>query len=78
MLSATPFADTKGAAYTIIDSSQVGFVQAYQTATNNALEYIEMPEFKENFTLPHDGSNKFHKIERGASTKRFFLNVRQC
>ena len=71
----TARANTKGAAYTIIDSSQVGFVQAYQTATNNALEYIEMPEFKENFTLPHDGSNKFHKVERSASSKRFFLNV---
>lgn len=71
----TARANKDGAAYTIIDSSQVGFVQAYQTVTKNALEYIEMPEFKENFTLPHDGSNKFHKVERGLSSKRFFLNV---
>ena len=71
----TARANKNGAAYTIIDSSQVGFVQAYQSATNNALEYIEMPELKQNFTLPHDGSNKFHKIERQGLTKRFFLNV---
>ena len=71
----TARANKTGAAYTIIDSSQVGFVQAYQSATQNALEYIELPEFKENFTLPKDGSNKFHKVERGASSKRFFLNV---
>ena len=71
----TARANKAGAAYTIIDSSQVGFVQAYQSATKNALEYIEMPELKQNFTLPHDGSNKFHKVEKAGATKRFFLNV---
>ncbi|MBE5763058.1 MAG: DEAD/DEAH box helicase [Clostridiales bacterium] len=71
----TARANKTGVAYTIIDSSQVGFVQAYQTATQNALEYIELPELKGDFTLPKDGSNKFHKLERGASSKRFFLNV---
>ena len=71
----TARANKTGAAYTIIDSSQVGFVQAYQVATNNALEYIGMPTFKDNYTLPKDGSNKFHKVERGLSSKRYFLNV---
>ena len=71
----TARANSTGAAYTIIDSSQVGFVQAYQTATKNALEYIEMPNLKQNFTLPHDSSNKFHKVEKAGATKRFFLNV---
>ena len=71
----TARANTTGAAYTIIDSSQVGFVQAYQSATKNALEYIEMPELHQSFTLPHDGSNKFHKVEKAGATKRFFLNV---
>ncbi len=71
----TARANKTGAAYTIIDSSQVGFVQAYQTITNNALEYIDLPEFKDKFTLPKDGSNKFHKIEKNNATQRFFLNV---
>lgn len=71
----TARANKTGAAYTIIDQSQVGFVQAYQTATNNALEYVDLPEFKDEFTLPHDGSNKFHKVEKQGATKRFFLNI---
>lgn len=71
----TARANSTGAAYTIIDSSQVGFVQAYQSATKNALEYLEMPNLTQNFTLPHDASNKFHKVEKAGATKRFFLNV---
>ena len=71
----TARANSDGIAYTIIDSSQIGFVQAYQTKTNNALEYFELDDLKGSYTLPKDGSNKFHKVERLASNKRFFLTV---
>lgn len=71
----TARANSEGIAYTIIDSSQIGFVQAYQTKTNNALEYFELNNLKGAYTLPKDGSNKFHKVERLASNKRFFLTV---
>lgn len=69
----TARADKDGAAYTLIDSSQVGYVPSYQKVSDNALQYKDLGAVSDSFTLPKDASNKLRDFHDNQS--RFFINA---
>lgn len=69
----TARASKEGAAYTFIDSNQVGYVPSYQRKSGNALKYMDIGAVSDSFTLPKDASNKLKDFHDNQS--RFFLNV---
>ncbi|MEG1536494.1 MAG: DEAD/DEAH box helicase, partial [Clostridia bacterium] len=71
----TARANKGGIAYTFIGAEQTGSIPSYQKVTNNALEYIEMPELEDNAPMPRDASNRMREVRK--NTTRFFVNVGQ-
>lgn len=69
----TARANKEGVAYTLIDSSQVGYLPSYQRKVGNALKYMDIGVIADSFTMPKDGSNKLKDFHDNQS--RFFLNV---
>ncbi|MDE5756723.1 MAG: DEAD/DEAH box helicase [Clostridia bacterium] len=69
----TARASKEGVAYTLIDSSQVGYIPSYQRKVDNALKYMDIGVISDSFTMPKDGSNKLKDFHDNQS--RFFLNV---
>ncbi|MDE5990129.1 MAG: DEAD/DEAH box helicase, partial [Clostridia bacterium] len=69
----TARAKKDGVAYTLIDSSQVGYVPSFQRVSDNALKFIDLGNVSDTFTLPKDSSNKIKDFHENQS--RFFLNV---
>ncbi|MDE6275079.1 MAG: DEAD/DEAH box helicase [Clostridia bacterium] len=69
----TARANKEGVAYTLIDSSQVGYIPSYQRKVDNALKYMDIGVISDSFTMPKDGSNKLKDFHDNQS--RFFLNV---
>ena len=69
----TARASREGVAYTLIDSSQVGYIPSYQRKVDNALKYMDIGVISDSFTMPKDGSNKLKDFHDNQS--RFFLNV---
>ncbi|MDE6189329.1 MAG: DEAD/DEAH box helicase [Clostridia bacterium] len=69
----TARAKKEGVAYTLIDSSQVGYIPSFQKASDNALKFFELGNIADTFTLPKDSSNKIKDFRDNQS--RFFLNV---
>ena len=69
----TARAKKEGVAYTLIDSSQVGYIPSFQKASGDALKYVELGNIADTFTLPKDSSNKIKDFHDNQS--RFFLNV---
>ena len=69
----TARASKEGVAYTLIDSSQVGYIPSYQRKVDNALKYMDIGVIADSFTMPKDGSNKLKDFHDNQS--RFFLNV---
>ena len=65
--------EKKGAAYTFVDSTQVGYIPSYQKASGDKLEYKELPNISDSYTLPKDSSNKMADFHDNES--RYFLNV---
>lgn len=65
--------EKKGAAYTFVDSTQVGYVPSYQKASGDKLEYKELFNISDSYTLPKDSSNKMADFHDNES--RYFLNV---
>lgn len=69
----TARAEREGVAYTFVDSSQVGYIPSYQKVADNKLEYLELGNVGDSYTLPRDSSNKMGDFHDNES--RFFLNV---
>ncbi len=69
----TARAKKEGVAYTLIDSSQVGYIPSFQKASGNSLKYIDFGVISDAYTLPKDSSNKIKDFH--ANQSRFFLNV---
>ncbi len=69
----TARAKKEGVAYTLIDSSQVGYIPSFEKARNNKLTYLDLGTISDAFTLPKDSSNKIKDFYDNQS--RFFLNV---
>lgn len=65
--------EKKGAAYTFVDSSQVGYIPSYQSAVGDKLKFMELPNIGDSYTLPKDSSNKMADFHDNES--RYFLNV---
>lgn len=65
--------EKKGAAYTFVDSTQVGYIPSYQKASGDKLEYKELFNISDSYTLPKDSSNKMADFHDNES--RYFLNV---
>ncbi len=65
--------EKKGAAYTFVDSTQVGYIPSYQKASGEKLRYKEIVNVSDSYTLPKDSSNKMADFHDNES--RFFLNV---
>lgn len=65
--------EKKGAAYTFVDSTQVGYIPSYQKASKDKLKYKEITGVSDSYTLPKDSSNKMADFHDNES--RFFLNV---
>lgn len=65
--------EKKGVAYTFVDSSQVGYIPSYQKASDDKLEYMEIFNVADSYTLPKDSSNKMADFHDNQS--RYFLNV---
>ena len=69
----TARAKNDGVAYTLIDSSQVGYIPSFQKVSDNALKFKDLGNISDTFTLPKDSSNKIKDFHENQS--RFFLNV---
>lgn len=69
----TARAEKDGVAFTLIDSSQVGYIPSYQKVSDNALEFRDLGNIADTYTLPKDASNKIKDFN--ANQSRFFLNV---
>lgn len=69
----TARAKKDGAAYTLIDSSQVGYIPSFQKVSGGALKFMEIGNVSDTYTLPKDSSNKIKDFYGNQS--RFFLNV---
>ncbi len=71
----TARANKGGVAYTFIDGDQTANIPIYQKITGNALQYVELPEIADSFTLPKDSSNRLNRASVEENTSRFFVNV---